>query len=183
MHSQGHPGGTPGANLKSISHRFHPVLVAFVWELTKETIHLPLGCLQGGWRFCLFKDAGVADPPLSQLPLDGAQPHAGHLTGRSIHASIRVAADAADSPPKSRSENVVTWGFETGIRPPEKVGRPSERGDKASRVIDPVHRGKDAEPHSCSTRHRLPRPRIPFRPYVSFFLQFLTRTASAPKTT
>jgi len=23
---------------------------AFVWELTKETIHLPLGCLQGGFR-------------------------------------------------------------------------------------------------------------------------------------
>jgi hypothetical protein len=26
--------------------------VAFVWELTEETIHLPLGCLQGGrWHF------------------------------------------------------------------------------------------------------------------------------------
>ena len=43
-----HPGGNPGANLKSISHRCHPVLVAFVWELTKETIDLPRGCLQGG---------------------------------------------------------------------------------------------------------------------------------------
>ena len=40
----GHPGGNPGANLKSISH----FEVAFVWELTKETIHLPLGCLQIG---------------------------------------------------------------------------------------------------------------------------------------
>jgi len=38
-----HPGGNPGANLKSISHRCHPILVAFVWELTEETIHLPLG--------------------------------------------------------------------------------------------------------------------------------------------
>ena len=36
------------ANLKSISHRCHLFEVAFVWELTKETIHLPLGCLQGG---------------------------------------------------------------------------------------------------------------------------------------
>jgi len=36
------------ANLKSISHRCHPILVAFVLELTKETIDLPLGCLQGG---------------------------------------------------------------------------------------------------------------------------------------
>jgi len=26
------------------------MLVAFLWELTKETIHLPLGCLQGGSR-------------------------------------------------------------------------------------------------------------------------------------
>ena len=30
-----HPGGNPEANLKSISHRCHPILVAFVWELTK----------------------------------------------------------------------------------------------------------------------------------------------------
>jgi len=43
-----HPGGSPAANLKSISHRCHLFEVAFVWELTKETIDLPLGCLQGG---------------------------------------------------------------------------------------------------------------------------------------
>ena len=36
-----HPGGNPGANRKSISHRCHPILVAFVWELTAETIDLP----------------------------------------------------------------------------------------------------------------------------------------------
>ena len=46
-----HPGGNPGANLKSIYHRCHPILVAFVWELIKETIDLPLGCLQGGLGF------------------------------------------------------------------------------------------------------------------------------------
>ena len=49
-----HPGGDPGANLgnpganQQISHRCHPILVAFVWELTEETIDLPLGCLQDG---------------------------------------------------------------------------------------------------------------------------------------
>ena len=43
-----HPGGNPGANLGSISHRCHPILVAFVWELTEASINLPLGCLQGG---------------------------------------------------------------------------------------------------------------------------------------
>jgi hypothetical protein len=43
-----HPGFQLRANLKSISHRCHFFEVAFVWELTEETIHLPLGCLQGG---------------------------------------------------------------------------------------------------------------------------------------
>ena len=41
-----HPGDNPGANRKSISHICYPILVAFVWELTTETIHLPLGCLK-----------------------------------------------------------------------------------------------------------------------------------------
>ena len=43
-----HPGGDPGANRKSISHRSHRFEVAFVWELSEETFHLPQGCLQGG---------------------------------------------------------------------------------------------------------------------------------------
>jgi len=43
-----HPGGNPGANLKSISHRCHLILVAFVWELTIETIYLPMVCIQSG---------------------------------------------------------------------------------------------------------------------------------------
>ena len=43
-----HPGGNPGANLQSISHRCYLRKVAFESELTKETIDLPLGCLQGG---------------------------------------------------------------------------------------------------------------------------------------
>jgi hypothetical protein len=43
-----HPGGNLGANPKSISHTYYFREVAFEWELTKETIYLPLGCLQGG---------------------------------------------------------------------------------------------------------------------------------------
>ena len=43
-----HPGGNPGANPKSISHICHPIMVACVWGLTKETINLPLGCLPPG---------------------------------------------------------------------------------------------------------------------------------------
>ena len=43
-----HPGGNPGANIKSVSHRCYLREVAIEWELTKETLYLPLGCLQGG---------------------------------------------------------------------------------------------------------------------------------------
>ena len=43
-----HPGVELRANLDPISHRCHLFEVAFVWEFTKETIHWPLGCLQGG---------------------------------------------------------------------------------------------------------------------------------------
>ena len=53
-----HPGGNPWANLKSISHRCHLFEVAFVWELTKETIHLPLGCLQGGGELIKMRHSG-----------------------------------------------------------------------------------------------------------------------------
>jgi len=45
-----HPGVELRANLKSISHRCYLFEVAFVWELTEETIHLPMGCFQGGLR-------------------------------------------------------------------------------------------------------------------------------------
>jgi len=47
---QYHPGGNTGANLKSTSHRCYLWEVVFEWELTEETIYLPLNCLQGGWR-------------------------------------------------------------------------------------------------------------------------------------
>ena len=42
-----HAGVELRANLKLISHRCHLFEVAFVLDLTKETIQLPLGCLQG----------------------------------------------------------------------------------------------------------------------------------------
>jgi len=44
------PRPNPGANLKTISHRCYLFEVAFVWDLTKKPIDLPLGCLQGGPR-------------------------------------------------------------------------------------------------------------------------------------
>jgi hypothetical protein len=45
-----HPGRNRGEDLNSISHRCHLREVDCVWGLTKETISLPLGCLQGGPR-------------------------------------------------------------------------------------------------------------------------------------
>ena len=42
-----HPGSNPGANLKSISHRCHPILVAFVWESTKVTTNIAPGLPPG----------------------------------------------------------------------------------------------------------------------------------------
>ena len=42
-----HPGVDLRVNLRSISHRYRLFKVAFVRGLTKQTIHLPLGCLQG----------------------------------------------------------------------------------------------------------------------------------------
>ena len=58
-----HPGGNPGANLKSISQRCYVREVAFEWELTQETIYLPLGRLQG--RVSRFEPGVVraATPP------------------------------------------------------------------------------------------------------------------------
>ena len=43
-----HPGVELRADLKSIPHRCHLFEVAFAWELSKEFIHLPVGCHQGG---------------------------------------------------------------------------------------------------------------------------------------
>ena len=45
---QSHLGGNPGADIKSISHICYLREVSYGYELTKSTIHLPLGCLQGG---------------------------------------------------------------------------------------------------------------------------------------
>jgi len=58
-----YPGVELRANLKSISNRCPISEVAFVWELTKETIHLPLGCLQGGHRNrCSWRKATHTTP-------------------------------------------------------------------------------------------------------------------------
>jgi hypothetical protein len=49
-----HPGVELRADLESIFHRCHLLEVAFIWELTKGTIHLPLGRLPGGFGGKMF---------------------------------------------------------------------------------------------------------------------------------
>jgi hypothetical protein len=44
-----HPGAELRADFKSIPQRCHLFEMTFEWELNEETIHLPLGCFQGGW--------------------------------------------------------------------------------------------------------------------------------------
>ena len=53
-----HPGGNPGANLKSISHRCCFFEVEFVWELTKETVQLPSGLPPGRCRTAMMQQLG-----------------------------------------------------------------------------------------------------------------------------
>ena len=68
-----HPGGNPGANRKSISHRCYLFEAAFEWELTKETIYLPLGCFKGG----------VANPGKAPISASGGKEF-------NRHAAVRV---------------------------------------------------------------------------------------------
>ena len=59
-----------------VFHRCHPILVAFVWEFTKETIDLPLGCLQrrnlagasAGLVMSADSERGVAFAPCGAPP-------------------------------------------------------------------------------------------------------------------
>ena len=55
------------ADLKSIFHRCHLCEVAFVWGLTKEAIHLPLSCLQGGWAHQFYWPRLFFAPKLTNM--------------------------------------------------------------------------------------------------------------------
>ena len=65
------PGVELRAKLKSISHRCHLFEVAFVWELTKETIHLPLDYQGGIGSFLLAPANGLCTTVGPTLVLSG----------------------------------------------------------------------------------------------------------------
>ena len=70
-----HPGGNPGANSGSMSHRYHLREVAFEWELTKETIYLP----RVVHPLSYLRER--IHPPASRTALSGDSPPAlSHLT-------------------------------------------------------------------------------------------------------
>ena len=74
--SPSHPGVELRADLKSISHECRLFEVAFVLELTQETIDLPLGCLKGGSPLeCIWR-GGTALPAVGPTsPLETRKVH------------------------------------------------------------------------------------------------------------
>ena len=98
-----HPGCNPGANRKSISYRCHPILVAFVWDLTYESIDfishpgLPPGWYHRRRRGCrrLRRCAGAPRPALP--PVESAQSCMASAT-RVLRVVIAVLLTEAFSP-------------------------------------------------------------------------------------
>jgi len=76
-----HPGGNQGANLKSISHRCHPILVAVVWELTKKNILFAPG-LPPGSLSSLTGSSPLAGAGTGSAPWEDREDPAGHLQHR-----------------------------------------------------------------------------------------------------
>jgi len=102
------------ANLKSISHRCHLV---FVWKLTKETIHLPLGCLQGVTTGTTFgkrhltgklRAHNLAASRCSIVQSRARDQGAPHLRKH----NLRVVAIVPGYEPRARDQGAHHWGVE-----------------------------------------------------------------------
>ena len=107
---------TQGQILSQISHRYYLFEVAFVWELTKETIVLPLGVLQGGggWRNSWLPGTGKPLPeaksPRSKSMMTAPRLWAGHRPGRA-RLGMGVGAIGAFAP-KSGSDSSEEYRFD-----------------------------------------------------------------------
>jgi len=115
--------------------------VAFVWELTKETIHLPLGCLQGGEQLSCLVERGergsgrggrtalcaAQDELRQRIGEQGAIAIAGWVD-RTARAGIRGTTEKRDS--CNDDENAAHH-----VQPPPCLGR------GIVEVAAPVHQG------------------------------------------
>ena len=141
-----HPGGNPGANLKSISHRCHLCEVAFVWALTTETIVLPRGCLQGGsgpggcpWvasrAACPWVASRAAAAPSTAAATTKAVAATPALRRRAMQSAFprRAQSLAAGDPPPPRIPAVST-------QPVPRWHRETRRGAHISAAAGPPRR-------------------------------------------
>jgi hypothetical protein len=92
-----HPGGNPGADLRSISHRYHPILVAFVWELTKKHQFAP--GLPPGWGGGTDIRDTVTVPPHGTRGVGGVSKTASQV----LDTSIRPMLGSFTTPPSFSS--------------------------------------------------------------------------------
>jgi len=108
-----HPGGNPGANLKSISHRCYLFEAAFLWELTKETIDLPLGCLQGGGCSMISLRAGGCTCGSASGPLPERRTSPLIISARTAASSSVASAcpslRAPSASPALAAQEVACW--------------------------------------------------------------------------
>jgi len=157
------------ANLKSISHRCHPILVAFVWELTKETIELPLGCLQVGLLTCARPSACRSSSCRQEachikqrnrfhahFPRRLLQRTCSHSCGRNSGASADVAVVATTSQLPHRPRTTAPFWAPARAwarRSPFTIGSQCENGLGAA----PFRQGILQEVRNPELRRVLPR--------------------------
>ena len=140
----GHPEGNPGANIKSISHRCHPILLAFVWELTEETIK---GCLKGGERtspyYCRRSGGRHARPPcIRPTGLSTPLEETGllFLWLRLLFLWLRVRVHASDASVLERVVKSQFGGCQKSIRYPRRLFSKVDRAPRrAGKTTYPFH--------------------------------------------
>jgi len=90
-----HPGGNPWTNPKSFSHRCYPILVAFAWELTQETIEIFLGYIQGGSPTALITRPHTKLEPLASFLKEWLKfPRGGYLISWPARGARRTPSHA-----------------------------------------------------------------------------------------
>jgi len=151
------PGGNP-ANLKAISHRCRP-LVAFAWELTRETIYLPLGCLQGG-------NGGVFRPPRALARSPAPCPLRLSLR-RSSRGTLRMRAQTSRHPTRSSAPAPLSLCRARHVRFPRSIPERTDSEIEHPAPVSPtpppefplLMRGRSGVYCDARSERRKPRPK------------------------